>query len=155
MKRLSVPALVWRRLVSDLRKRGHGERESGAFLLGESGSRRASRFICYDDLDEAALVSGIITFHARGFARLWDICQEQNLRVLADVHTHPSKWTGQSESDRTHPMVAQQGHIAIILPNYARGNISSLRGAGIYEYLGDHEWRNWGTESAPVKISLL
>jgi len=155
MKKLSVPLLLWWQLVQQLRKRGNGERESGAFILGKPNCRRASCFACYDDLDEAALLSGIITFHARGFARLWDICQERNLRVLADVHTHPSDWTGQSESDRTHPMVAQSGHFAIILPNFARGNSRSLRGAGIYEYLSDHRWKNWKVKLAPVKISLL
>jgi hypothetical protein len=155
MKKVNLPILMWRRLVIELRKRGYGERESGAFLLGECDSGRATQFICYDDLDKAALLSGIITVHARGFARLWDICQEQNLRVLADIHTHPSNWTGQSESDRTHPMVAQEGHIAIILPNYARGNLRSLRGAGIHEYLGDHKWKTWEPKYGPIKISLL
>jgi len=154
-KTIKVPALLWRRLLSQLRKRGGGSRESGAFLLGKTGSHRVSHFVCYDDLDEAALEMGIITFHACGFVRLWDICQRENLRVLADIHTHPSDWTGQSESDRRHPMVAQVGHIALILPNYAKRNRKYLRGASIYEYLGDHKWKPWPGKSGPIEITLL
>src|SRR5215469_6918024 len=106
---VTIPSLLWMRLLRQLRKRGGGYRESGAFLLGKTGSRRVSRFICYDDLDEHALDSGIVTVHAIGFVRLWDICKKKNMRVLADIHTHPTGWIDQSESDRTHPMVAQPG----------------------------------------------
>jgi proteasome lid subunit RPN8/RPN11 len=153
--KLKIPLLLWRRLLHQLRKRGGGCHESGAFLLGKPGGQRVTRFCCYDDLDETALETGIITFHAAGFVRLWEICERDRLRVLADVHTHPSGWTGQSESDRTHPMIAQGGHIALILPHFAMQTRSSLRGAGIYEYLGDHKWKTWPLKSSPVNIVLL
>ena len=153
--KLTIPILLWRRLLHELRERGEGEHESGGFLLGKPGSQRVTRFCCYDDLDASALETGIITFHASGFVRLWEICRSEGLRVLVDVHTHPSAWTGQSESDRTHPMVAQVGHFALILPHFAQRTKSSLRGVGIYEYLGDHEWRTWSQKTAPVKIVLL
>lgn len=152
---IKIPTLVWRSLLRELRKRGGGFRESGAFLLGKVGSRRVSRFLCYDDLDDGAIETGIITLHAVGFVRLWEICQNENLRVLADVHTHPSAWTGQSESDRTHPMIAKPGHLALILPNYAKRNWRPLAGASVYEYLGDHEWKPWPSKSGPVQITIL
>ncbi len=155
MNRIKVPALLWRRLVKELRKRGAGTGESGAFLLGTPDTGRVSRFVCYDDLDDKALETGIITFHAAGFVRLWDICKRENLKVVADVHTHPASWTGQSESDRTHPMVAQPGHIALILPNYAKRTTRPLGGGSVYEYLGDHEWQTWPAKSGPVQITLL
>jgi proteasome lid subunit RPN8/RPN11 len=123
--------------------------------LGRPGSRRVTRFLCYDDLDETALDSGIIQVHATAFVRLWEICQSESLKVLADIHTHPSDWTGQSESDRTHPMVAHPGHVALILPNFAEPNHRALGGASIYEYLGDHRWKAWPAKSGLVKITLL
>ncbi len=157
MKRtcVNIPSLLWMRLLRQLRKRGGYYRESGAFLLGKTGSRRVCKFLCYDELDERALDSGIVMVHAIGFVRLWDICQQENLRVLADVHTHPTGWNEQSESDRTHPMVAQPGHIAMILPNYAKPNRKRLAGAAVYEYLGDHNWKSWPTKSAPIKTTIL
>src|SRR3954469_2949152 len=155
MSTLKIPLEFWLNMIGQLKKRGGGERESGAFILGVPESSRAVRFLCYDDLDEFALETGIITFHASGFVRLWNICQSENLRVLADVHTHPTNWTDQSESDRTHPMVAQRGHFALIVPLFAQRTKRSLNGVGIFEYLGDHNWKKWSGKFAPVQITPL
>ena len=155
MPSLKLPTLLWRRLLKELRERGQGERESGAFLLGKPARRRITRFICYDDLDERALETGIITFHAAGFVRLWEICKREGLIVFADVHTHPTDWVEQSRSDRTHPMVAQPGHLALILPNFARRNRSALNGAAVYEYLGNHKWKAASPIAGLIKITLL
>jgi site-specific DNA recombinase len=67
--------------------------------------------------------------------------------VVADAHTHPGK-AFQSSSDKANPMVARQGHIAIIIPDYARHPIQP-RLLGIYEYCGQHEWIDRGHLRAP------
>jgi proteasome lid subunit RPN8/RPN11 len=152
---LNISQSLWQNLLSDLRQHGRGERESGAFMLAKIGSREITSFICYDDLDESAFETGIITFHAAGFVKLWDHCQRQGLAVVADVHTHPTNWTGQSESDRTHPMVAIKGHVALILPNYAAPNSLPLNGASVYEYKGSHKWKAHKPKSATFQISNL
>jgi hypothetical protein len=148
IKILKIHVLLWRRLYSELRKRSGGRRESGAFLLG-TGSR-ICEFICYDDIDPTALETGIVKIKGVAFVRVWEYCALRQIKVLADVHTHPSDWTEQSYSDQSHPVVSQAGHIAIILPSFASRRWPSLRGAGIYEYLGEHRWK-----SGKVKISLL
>ena len=102
---LSMPMWSWRRLVRDLRRRGEGRRESGAFLLAPPGRCRVAAHVCYDDLDPTALDQGIIVFQGAGYVPLWDLCERRQLRVVADIHTHPGRWTGQSPSDATHPMV--------------------------------------------------
>jgi hypothetical protein len=38
---ITMPLLLWAALVLDLRKRGQGRRESGAFLLGQQTSNSA------------------------------------------------------------------------------------------------------------------
>jgi hypothetical protein len=145
---LKIPVLLWRRLYSELRKRSNGRRESGAFLLGSG--RKIRKFICYDDLDSHALDSGIIRIDGAAFATLWQQCSIHNLKVLADIHCHPSAWTAQSESDRSNPAVAQNGHIAIILPNFASSKRATLQGAGVFEYLGNRKW-----QETTIHISLL
>jgi hypothetical protein len=152
---LCIPWFVWCRLIYELKRRGAGRRESGAFLLGNHGTRRATHFICYDDLDPTALDTGIIVFHGQGFVPLWEVCRARKMRVLADVHTHPTEWTGQSESDRTHPMIAQRGHVALIVPHLAQGRFQSLKGVGIHEYCGDHRWNAWGPKTGKVRLSIL
>ena len=152
---LNIPLPLWWRLLGELRERGGGERESGAFLLGTEGESKIKHFIPYDALDEHALTSGIVSFHGIGFVTLWNFCAERSMRVLADVHTHGDTWTDQSETDRTNPMIELPGHLALILPNFAADNQWSLRGVGIHEYLGDHRWKKWGMSSGRVKLTVI
>lgn len=151
---LRIPWLLWFRLIRELRRRGRGHRESGAFLLGGNGVRKVTQFICYDDLDPTALDTGIIVFHGEGFVPLWEFCRERKMRVLADVHTHGDEWTMQSESDRTHPMIAQTGHVALIVPHLAQRRWQSLAGVGIHEYRGDHRWNTCSPESGTVRLTF-
>jgi hypothetical protein len=152
---LRIPNSVWTQLIVELRRRGGGYRESGAFLLACVGTATVSDFVCFDDLDSDALKTGVITFHGSGFANLWNMCREQSCCVLADVHTHPHEWTGQSFSDRTNPMINHPGHIALIIPDYAQRTQSNLHGVGIHEYLGRHRWRRWSPMGGRVQLFNL
>lgn len=139
--RLSFPPRLWERLLRHLRERGRNEtRESGAFLVGTRlGDRaRVLDFVLYDDLDPHCLDSGIVRFDGRYFDELWDLCSQRELAVVADVHVHPSG-AGQSESDRAHPMISRSGHIAIIIPSFARKPVHR-HDLGIYEYRGGKQW---------------
>jgi proteasome lid subunit RPN8/RPN11 len=66
------------------------------------------------------------------------MCREKKLTVVADVHTHGGPGF-QSDSDIANPMVARAGHIAIIVPNFARWPINQAE-LGVYEYSGEHAW---------------
>ena len=138
---LIIPLTLWKKLMKELKKRGSGERETGAFLLGNRSENLVTEFICYDDLDPAAFNSGIIIFNGDGYIPLWNHCTKHHVKVLADVHTHPGEWTGQSGSDMRHPMVAVEGHIALIVPNFAGRRNQLLQGVGIHEFLGDRKWK--------------
>ena len=140
-KELIIDRLTWESLMQELKRRGTGERESGAFLLAKKNDNKISSFVCYDDLDPHCLDHGIITFDGAGYIPLWQLCKTKELTVLADVHTHPFGWVGQSKSDSMHPMIAQKGHVAIILPYYGQPENQDLSNAGIYEYKGDKKWK--------------
>ena len=152
---LRLPALVWARALADLRRRGRGRGESGAFLLGATNDdTRIRRYLCYDDLDPHAYQSGAIAFHAAGYAALWRYCRERQFQVLGDVHTHPGADVRQSPIDQRHPMVPMQGHTAIIVPNYGRTPWWSLKNIGVYEYLGEFKWRTRGPAEHPRRLKL-
>jgi len=124
-----------------LRQRGCGyTRESGAFLLGrvQDDIARIVDFVLYDDLDPNCLNTGIVCFDGRYFGRLWEICTQRDLTVVADVHTHPGR-SDQSDSDRNHPMISRAGHIALIVPRFA---VKPVRRSeiGIYRYQGAKLW---------------
>lgn len=150
---LGIPASLWAQMICELCRRGGSRRESGAFLLASGNSSGVSEFVCFDELDPSALDTGIITFHGSGFVALWNFCRERCLTVVADVHTHMGRWTGQSFSDRTNPMINNPGHVAVIVPHYARRSQQSLNGVGIYEYLGHHQWRTWLPRDGRVRLT--
>lgn len=139
---LSCSKQLWQRGMAEIRRRGKGRRESGAFLLGtqDGTKRRITRFVYYDDLEATALDTGIVILSGAGYGPLWSLCRQTGLRVVADVHTHPGP-AFQSCSDRDNPMVATKGHLALIVPDFAQGP-SLLSAMGIYEYEGEHCWRN-------------
>ena len=134
----------WCELCETLHLKTQGAHESGAFLLGTRRGRRrlVSRIIYYDELDPRAYASGVCILHAPAFAALWRRCEELRLEVVADIHVHPSgAW--QSTSDRENPMIAQKGHLALILPDFARLPVRPSA-IGFHEYLGRHQWRDLG-----------
>jgi hypothetical protein len=147
--RLACSPRLWAQMTEQLRSRGQGRHEAGAFMLGieRDNRREALDIVYYDDLDPNAYASGVCVLHGPSFARLWEICRERRLSVVADVHTHPRD-AFQSLADRTNPMVATAGHIAIILPDFAVGPDLRQR-LGIFEYLGRHEW----IDRSPVRAT--
>jgi len=146
---LSCPSNLWRRIVGELERRGEGNHEAGAFLLGPSrpSGRSVTDVVYYDDLDPKAYSSGVCVLTGDAFARLWEMCRERGVSVVADVHTHPGAGF-QSHVDRINPMVARAGHIALILPDYGRWPLAVDR-FGIYEYRGDHRWFNRSPAKQP------
>jgi proteasome lid subunit RPN8/RPN11 len=140
--RLACPAPLWRTLLKELCRRSGGRTESGAFLLGQTFGRRrrVDGVAYYDDLDPESLRTGIVVFDGRGYGPLWTLCRETGRTVVADIHTHPGI-ARQSGLDRENPMVATPGHVALIVPDFARGRVQ-ISALGIYEYEGAHRWRD-------------
>lgn len=152
--RLSIPAPLWGQLLKKLRERGGGIRESGAFLLGEGAGpeRVVKRIVLYDDLDPDCLEEGYVRFDGRYYGRLWEICAAQSQSVVGDVHTHPFD-PGQSHSDKMHPMVSIPGHIALIVPNYARAPVGAAD-VGVYVYRGRYRWIAFRGRAAARVLNL-
>ena len=146
---------VWDLTIAELGRRSlNGKRESGAFLLAarNSGERRVRRAAYYDDLDPDCLV-GSIHFRAAGYSKLWDLCDAEELRVLADVHTHPRSHVDQSSIDRANPMIARVGHLALIVPDYGTRRVEA-REVGVHEYRGNRGWKSWLGERAELILRL-
>ena len=84
---------------------------------------------------------------AASCAKLWEVCRAEGLSVVADMHTRPAG-PGQSSSDRTNPMVALRGHVALIVPRFATGN-PRPRSLGLYVYEGSHRLAPHPLEARP------
>jgi hypothetical protein len=145
-------AETWNAGIDELRRRSRGVRETGAFLLGRKAKRRViEEFVFYDDVDPNSLSTGIVIIDGRQLGSLWKHCRETGRRVVADIHIHPAGF-GQSESDMQNPIIAEVGHIAMIIPNYAARARKPGR-IGIYEYSGARSWKDRSYERpSPVHI---
>jgi hypothetical protein len=146
---------LWRMLVGELHRRTAGVHESGAFLLGvlDGTQRHVREIVYYDDLDRRAYDTGVVMLHGDAFARLWDVCATRALAVVGDVHVH-ALGAGQSRADRENPMIARSGHLAMILPRFARPPIRRWS-IGIYEYLGNHQWQAHGGYGAARILNIV
>lgn len=139
---------IWSALMDDLRQRGRGRRESGAFLLAETdrGDRVVRAWLPYDVLASESLAYAYVRLESDAFSRLWAWCAEHRAEVVADVHTHPSG-PRQSVSDRAHPMLALRGHVALIVPWFAQRNPQPFD-CSFNVYLGDRRWMSFMRKDA-------
>ena len=151
---LEMDTVTWKGLMADLCQRGGARRESGAFLLGvaSGGIRRVKGWIPYDELDGEALTEGYVRLGTQAFTELWKRCAELQVEVVADVHTHPEN-PRQSKSDRTNPMIAQPGHLALIVPNYAQGLVTP-RTISVNVYQGSKRWTQFFGPDAEALVRL-
>ncbi len=146
---------VWTSLILDLRKRGGGHRESGAFLLGHVGPtvKAVRAWLPYDELDPGSLNYEYVRLSTAAFSRLWTICAERDMQVVGDVHTHPLG-PAQSLSDRVNPMVSIAGHMALIVPGFAMGEVTPAD-VSVNVYRGSHKWSSHFGSQAAALIKLL
>lgn len=141
----------WEPMIAELGRRGCGDRESGAFLLGDrSGNRRTvTRVVYLDDLDPNCLTGGI-EFDGLAYSKLWDICDAEQRVVIGDVHTHPGRGVHQSRIDAENPMLAQDGHVALIVPDFATQPIEPHE-VGVHRYDG-RGWATWTGKEAAQRL---
>jgi proteasome lid subunit RPN8/RPN11 len=143
----------WEAMIGELGRRGDGVREAGAFLLGDrqGDGRTITQVVYLDDLDPNCLTGGI-EFDGLAYSKLWDICDATHRRVIGDVHTHPSRSILQSRTDANNPMVAQAGHVALIVPDFAVHPIRSDH-VGVHRYDGDR-WKTWTGKAAGRRLFI-
>ena len=142
--RIEIDLDLWQETVQELGRRSlGGKREAGVFLLAHAGKGVpvVERIAYFDDLDPECLV-GNIHIRASGFSKLWDLCDVESLRVVADIHTHPGSSVAQSSIDRANPMIAREGYIALIVPHYGTRPVQASE-VGVHEYRGNRGWASW------------
>ncbi len=140
---------IWAAGARELQRRTlNGRRESGAFLLGREvdGQKEIVEFVYYDDIDPHSLDTGIVHFAGNKLPLLWAHCRKRHYGVVADVHVHPGSYA-QSPSDQADPVMPRAGHIAFIIPYFARRE-TRPGGIGMYEFLGNGAWRDHTAKGA-------
>lgn len=143
---------AWDHLVAELRRRGGGQRETGAFLLSARDGDRTTvtKVVYFDDLDPHCL-KGMIHLNGHAYSALWDTCEDERLLVVGDVHTHGGAYVRQSQTDAANPMIAQEGHVALILPHLATRPVAPAD-VGVHLYRGAEGWTTWTGRDAATRL---
>lgn len=151
---LRISRADWHQLIDELGRRGGGAREAGAFLLADQARsrRRVTRVVYLDDLDPACLNGGI-HLDSRAYSKLWDLCENERLVVIGDVHTHPRTGVRQSCIDADNPMIARDGHVALIVPALAT-RPTRAREVGVHRYDGTGGWTTWTGRPAARRLYI-
>lgn len=148
---LEIGTQLWGRLVQDLARTGGGRKESGAFLLGTLyPSRRVSDYLLYSDIAPDSQHVDYVLLLGRHMATVWDECEKRHLMVVADVHTHPGAPI-QSLSDRANPIISVAGHVALIVPNFAMGRVTTAS-IGLHEFQGSGKWKSWFKSEVAARL---
>ncbi len=113
--------------------------------------RTVTRAVYLDDLDPNCLTGGI-ELDGLAYSKLWDICDAEARRVIGDVHTHPGASVYQSGIDAANPMIAQPGHVALIVPQLAQRPVNA-RDVGVHRYDGDG-WKTWTGNAAARRLLI-
>jgi hypothetical protein len=152
--RLVFDGALFRGMFRELARRGGGRRESGAFLLTDRDHpagrlpQPVTAIAYYDDLDPDCL-TGAITFGADGYTALAARCRRDRLRVVGDIHTHPCDRVAQSRTDAANPMIALDGHVALIAPRFAAG-VADAQELGVHVREGGVWSSSFGARSAAL-----
>ena len=149
---LRIRRRTWSELIAELGRRGQGWRESGAFLMGHRGGdgRTVTRVVYLDDLDPNCL-QGHIRFDGRAYSKLWNLCDAEHQVVLGDVHTHGGSGVGQSPIDAANPMIATDGHVALVVPHLAE-RVIEAKEVGVHLYRGSAGWESWYGPDASSRL---
>jgi proteasome lid subunit RPN8/RPN11 len=150
---LRIRLTDWASMIGELGRRGGGSRESGAFLLADRSRdrRTVARIVYLDDLDPECLTGGI-SFNGLAYSKLWDTCDAEKRIVIGDVHTHPGPGVRQSSIDAENPMIAQSGHVALIIPCLATRAVRACE-VGVHRYDG-HGWQTWTGSAAEQRLFI-
>ena len=109
-----------------------------------------SKAIYLDDLDPEFL-QGNIHFDGRAYSKLWDVCEAEDLVVIGDVHTHSGTFVLQSDTDAANPMVAHDGHVAVVVPHLATKPVTPAE-VGVHRYGGADGWKTWTGADAATRL---
>ena len=72
--------------------------------------------------------------------------------MVGDAHTHPGSSVRQSCIDAENPMVAQQGHVALIIPDFAARPVHPPE-VGVHRYDGSG-WQTWTGNDAARRLFI-
>ncbi len=147
---ITIPDTIWSNMLAELAK-----------------EKRRVEQVCYFDgvvLEEGGVVTTMTIPRAKLEAGRFHVAPDAmseagkhlralRFRRLAQVHTHPTEWTGHSPWDNEWAYSQLPGAISIVLPHFARRQ-PRLEQAGVHLRL-DAGWRQLSPQEVSQHIRLI
>lgn len=151
---LSVPTKLFHATLKALQVRSGGKCESAAIWAGivHGNMWNAEQVFYHHELcnDRATALSLELTEKAKFF--LYTHLAEQNLRLVALLHTHPGKWVGLSQIDAKNQISSRLGFWSIVVPRYGR-KPWSLRSMGFHIRI-ENGWRRLRAKEIAERVNI-
>jgi len=153
--RLHVSRPVWMATWYGLQRRSANEIEAACVWLGTRSEdiETALDVVFLDDLPGTVGRRLQHRTSRQAVAMLLDLARARGLRIVADIHTHPSEWVDLSDVDREHPIEYRPGLIALVLPTFAL-DPPDLTRTGVHEYIGRGEWVRIKSDVLPSRLVI-
>jgi hypothetical protein len=145
--RIYIPIQIWHATWAGLNTRSKGKIESAAIWAGRRDGEieRVEGVYFLDDYVgglqrrdyHCVPVQALTIFFA-------DLRRDRRV-IIADLHTHPRSWVGQSQLDEANPIEFRKGLPAVVLPWFAQGE-PSLQSCGVHIYEGGGKWLSLGED---------
>lgn len=142
MKPIVVSKKLWMETWQGLHKRGAGIREAACIWGGrrDESTDTAKSVTFLDDLPGVRAGARYHQLTRTTIGALFEVLRRNGDMIVADIHTHPSRWTGLSITDAASPIEFRCGLPAMVIPHYATVP-PTLTNLGLHEYVGDGRWR--------------
>lgn len=155
-RRLEVPDQLWKDTWLGLAERGDARREAACVWAGTRSEQveRAEAVIFLDDLPGVVGRPYQHRTSRSAVSLMLATVRRMGLRIVGDLHTHPSSWVDMSIVDRAHPIEFRVGLIAIVIPHFAALPVD-IASVGVHEYAGDGEWTTLEASDVARRVVIL
>lgn len=125
---ITIPDTVWTQILDEFES-GSPTTEQVCYLDGiqERGCSVTTTVVFPD----ARLEPGYFEVSSASMSEAGKHFRKYGLKRLAQIHTHPTDWTGHSQWDDAHAYSQLEGAISIVLPNFGL-NRPSIVHAGVH-----------------------
>lgn len=155
VQKVSVPAGVVESTLATLQKYGSQGYEGLVLWLGEiTGNTACVSRVLVPDQNSLASEDGVGYFvEGSTLFRLNRVLAASGLRLIAQVHSHPTH-AYHSEADDRYAIVTAEGGLSLVVPNFGRASLNPCAWA-IYR-LSQGNWKHVGEHDAEqlLKVAL-
>lgn len=135
-----------------LRKAGDLHNECSVFWGGVGTGKMAEVRSVYFPLQTATSVS--VQVHPDGVHKMYDLLDQRNEILLAQVHSHPGT-AFHSGTDDLFPATFLVGFLSIVVPNFCSAGLNEFRDCAVFFHQGNGVWAKMDSSQIQMRLKIL